>query len=530
MRAFFKKYGHLIVILAGILLTVGFFIILYSDFASIGTDGVAYALLGQSIAQGHGLTIYGVAHTVFSPLLPVVIALIFLVSHSLEFATVGSSFIAGLISIPLFYLLCRKIASSTVALIGLIFFVFDSNFIFSYLGPSPQILVMLLSIILFLILLGFIKPPSKNIYFWIFRALGVGVLCGLMYLARPEYFFFIIPVIIALLLIMPRAVRMRWRIFAAIICLLGFIIVSTPYLFFLHRHTGGWTFTGRSSAIGLFVTGQLDENVQGDNFLEPSTSQSVDSGGVIGSLFRHPATAAKKLFKGLRDAQRNFSQVLGLLIIGLVALGIRDFILKRKFKELLIIVIFLTPLIAVAIGQGGTANYLVQFYFIFLILAAVGSVSLLEDINRILNLSKTLRIVLGIVLIGGTAASLFITVPQNILFTPPDSLRKEFKQMGVWIRENHPEAKDQPMLTRKPATAFYAGAQFVDLPLKKSIRELIDFMRSKKIKYLTIDQRYVLTESPQLADLIDPSKTPRDLELIHSIDYLGHGIYFYRLR
>lgn len=496
-------------------LTLGIVALLYDTFFSIGTDGVIYALLAQSIAKAGSLSLYGVAHTVFSPLQPITTAIVYLFLGNLEKAAFVQNLAFGLASIALFYILLRKLSGIKIATIGLILFTLNGHFIFSYLSPTPQTIITFLGIVLFLSLLS---KDGKHIFI-------SGLITALMYLARPEYFFLPIPVIIFFWLSGRPGLKIFLR--RIIIYLIGFILVASPYLIFLHQTSGTWTFTGRSSATGLYLSNELNvgtEEVQGDNFIEPATKEG-QSESLIKSLAQNPGPAAKKIFKGLRDSERNMSRVFGFLGLGFFALGIRRYILDHRFKELAISAVLISPILAIALGQGGTTNYLIQFFFIIILYAAIGIVSLSEDIKSAFNhRSQLVLIVLTII----TTFMLFLPVPQNYLFTPRENISKEYKLMGLWLKENLPETRDQILLSRKPETSFYAEARFRLIPKDLSEREISDYMKTNNIRYLVADSRHFKKEYTQLLPMVSDSKS-NYFTLIHKIDYLGNIIAIYQL-
>lgn len=101
--------------------------------------------------------------------------------------------------------------------------------------------------------------------------------------------------------------------------------------------------------------------------------------------------------------------------------------------------------------------------------------------------------------------------------------------MGLWIKNNFPEAKDQILLSRKPETSFYAEVRFELIPKNLGVSGLVDFMQAHHITYLVVDERHFKKEYIQLMALLDPKSSPKELKYIHSIDYLGNKILLYKL-
>src|SRR3989344_3599508 len=342
MKHSLKNYRSILLTIAVLLCTMGSALavvwLLWNTFSDIGTDGTVYALMGQSIAQGEGLSVYGQPHTVFSPLLPILIAPMYWIFSSAERAAFAANIIVVLLTLPLFFTLLKKIHSSKVAVIGTLVYAASGGDIFSFLTPPPQAVVIPLSIVLFLLLYTFSGWKS---------ALAIGAVCALMYLARPEYFF--IPIPVALYFLFTRRKRL------ILFMLIGFFALAMPYLVFLHQNLGYWTFSVRTNAIGLHIIGKFDKDsagVQQTNFVVEGTEEG-EAQGLARSIAQHPVSIAKKLFKGLRDSERNTTRVFGFLGIGLFAIGIRQYVLQRRWRALGAALVIVSPIAAIALGQGG---------------------------------------------------------------------------------------------------------------------------------------------------------------------------------
>ena len=234
---------------------------------------------------------------------------------------------------------------------------------------------------------------------------------------------------------------------------MGFVAISLPYIIFLHSNLDSWTYSGRTSGTVLLLSGQFfDENSTGDFFLDPKINDKNDQSS-IKSLVVNAGSIAKRLFKGLRDSERNMVHSFGFIGISLFGIGIFRFLADKKFKELWICLIILSPILAVALAQGGSGNYLIQFYFLIILFCAIGASWLINELLRSYNLTQNGKKILVIIILGLASLHIFIQVPQNYLFTPRENLPREYELIGIWIKHNIPEINTQTILSRKPATA-----------------------------------------------------------------------------
>jgi hypothetical protein len=84
------------------------------------------------------------------------------------------------------------------------------------------------------------------------------------------------------------------------------------------------------------------------------------------------------------------------------------------------------------------------------------------------------------------------------------------------------------VMSRYPAIAFAAGARWTPTPVA-SWEEVAAYARRKGADFLAIDE-YEAKLRPQLAFLLDSSRTPAELEQIGTVD-AGQGIVVvYRFR
>ncbi len=220
--------------LAGLLLSLAF----CARTEGTTNDGFEYMTGGMTLWSGHGYrTTMGQDDVIFPPGYPILIGALWRVLHDPILAGRLVSLGASLLAILLVYLLTSKVSPGRPALIA--------AWLFALLPVRVMASGMVWSESLFVAL------ALGGVLAWIAAeerprcAVGSGALLGAAYLTRPEGL-----VILAVGAVARLAGGIRraatWRQLALL--LVGFTIVSSPYLLYLRTHTGAWRLTGKMEA------------------------------------------------------------------------------------------------------------------------------------------------------------------------------------------------------------------------------------------------------------------------------------------
>ncbi len=523
-----KNYGlHMIAVFLAALVCL---IFIYQRFAFIGTDGSFYALLGKNIAEGRGLSIFGVPHTIFSPFLPLSIAFFYFFLENIDLAAHVAVMFFALASIPLLYFVLRRMFNSLTAILATLFFAANGYF----LWPAAVTVTSQIVAGFFAILISFLfwyagesLEKFKGARWQIPLFLGMSI--GAAYLARPEYLilFFLAPCY--LFLYRRKTHSFKYIAFQVFFLIIGFLMLATPYLLFLEKNLGHFAFTGRTNE-AVMITTSLDYESVGVSGGRTSIIVPPDlQGGVLHEIFVHNGIFFKHVFKGLLETEQSFLRMFGLIGIILFAYGLRALIISQKWRILSVFGAVLLPVFAIAIFQGGSPNYLVQFIFIFAIFMAIGLIAFTREVENVLQLRDSYRKLFFIIFIFGATSYFFFLVIQLALFLPPDYSEKEFKLMGTWMATNLNNAENSTLFARKPDVAFYAGTKWEDVPQAKDVNTLVDLMRDRRIRYISVDDRYFALRRPELAPLLDPLKAPPALHMLHKVEWEGHVVLLYEL-
>jgi len=507
---------------------------IYRKISYIGTDGAVYATLGKNIAEGKGLTLYGIPHTIFSPLLPYFIALFYLVFKNIELSAHLATVFFGLASLPLFYVLTKELTSQKIAYIALSLYAASGYLLINYAYvPSAQISAALLAILTFLALfkISHLKEElSRADWFWLFVS---GLAIGLSYLARPEYIALIIPVLIYIFFIYRKQFSLK-KIFAILmIMLIGFLLAALPYLIFLKSTLGYWTISGRGSEMLLINSGQKTDIIQ-NNIIPTANSTMLEPAKIEGSslaiFFGNFKHFIEEYIKSLLDLQIGLMNLWGFIGMFFLALGIREFILRKRWRELWIFIISASPLLAVALRMAEIKqSYLAQFFYLFISLIAVGVWLFAVELKALLNLSnfkfKMLLSFFVFILCFWLISPLLI----QYIFEPEYNNPREFKIMGLWAKENLSGMANETVLARKPDVSFYSDAKWQRIFAGVDTSNVVSLMKENNYKYLAIDNRFMPEDRPGLVPLLDVKNAPVELKFIKETDFYQYKVLLYSL-
>jgi 4-amino-4-deoxy-L-arabinose transferase-like glycosyltransferase len=522
------------IIFLGLLILVSILVVvwIYPDFSSVGTDGAINALIGKNIVEGQGFSLFGEPHLIFPPLLPILIAFFFRLTSNLELSAHLSVISFALLSIPLFYLLVRELFSEKVAAISTAFLGFNGTIVWSYSTfVNPGILVASFLLASILILL----KTDKNIEAGKLDKIGLaffilGVFIGLAYLARPE-FFFLFPIL--MFFNYYRIFQWGKLILILSMFLAGFLIVSLPYICFLHNNLGYWTISGKTNGLALLFTEVKNseelERPVGDKLLTAIISPPPVNQKIAELIWSNKFFFLKSYFKNLNNIQRYTARTFGILMLFL-GLGLREFIIRRRLRELTIILLFLTPVLVAAFGVGDPAYYTTHFYPLLIIFVGLGVSSFHSEVSSLFKLNRFRSRMLLNILMAALISYSFFPVIQGYFFLPENYKPEEFKFLGTWMASNISGIENEIILARKPDVSFYSGAKWQIIPYVETYEELIRLMKVNRIKYLVADDRYFKETRPQFKELLNPLKAPKNFELIKSVDYKDMHAYLYKLK
>jgi 4-amino-4-deoxy-L-arabinose transferase-like glycosyltransferase len=511
MRAFIKQ--HVLIILLSAVFSL-LAVLISGKFGYLGTDAVFYALMAESVARGDYLQVYGFAHVVYSPFLSILAAPIVFVGITTEVALHAVVILSSLGMMWLTYILGCMHSDKKVGILSAFFLVATGVFTWSSaVVIIPQFTAGLFALIALLLLICAVQTISLSRRLYLLLLSGVSLGCA--YLTRPEYFF----LIVCTLLFVWWSYRMK-SLF--VIHLLGFILVASPYLLYLYIQTGELTISGRVAELSVIVSTPDYEDV--DTSIGSTaaiiTPPSIGMSGFQYVTQRLPQFA-KRTADNILNTERTITSMFGIFGIFFFVFGAWISFCKDRVIFLLCL-IFLTPLLLVAIAQGGSPHYIVQFLPLFALWIALG---LQKSIHCLTQEVAMFRIFAKPILVSFTLCfGLYLSIPliQNVLFLPDDYRQEEYRLMGEWMHRTLPDMATTVVLSRKPEPTYYAQSLWQVIPSGLSVFDLHMYMRDSKIEYLLIDSRSISVTRPELESLV--SGDPEQFDVVHEIQHHGSVI------
>lgn len=487
----------------------------------VGTDEVIYLALGQSLWQGHGLTLEDRPVTMCPPLLPIVAGVFSLFTEDLEKGTNFTYwFFGGLLVLPYFFF-ARRMYGAKVARLACFFLVFYPGLLLAfYWGSMTEHLYTFLLVSAFLFCLRAVDRGSPADFAW------AGGLLALVYLTRSEGILFF-PVLFAwtaarTLRGTPDRRRALARLAVMVVC---FAVVSAPYPLFLKKHSGKLSISGKTKLILLAGAMDLRErerllgklNEEGTDFF--NYEDLVRDKTVLGMILENP----KVLVGGSLLQIRNFFvtlfswKVFPAFLLPFVILGLfrRAWDRERLGKEVFLVTVCLPFLVFLTFQIW--PRYLLPMTPVLLLWAARGVVELedwIEASARKIRANRTQRrprawffvprVLAAILLLG-------ILVAKPVKARMLDQMPVEYRTAGLWMKENLPP--QAIILARKPEVAYYAQRRMRPLP-NEELPRILRYAQAQKAQYMVVDEAFISTR-PQLAGLLGSEELPPPLERIY---------------
>ncbi len=464
---------------------------------TIGIDGTYYTKLGENLISGKGyVDIEGITNIILPPLYPILIG------------------IGSLLVIPT-YFLCKKFYHEKTAYVAALFIAVYP--VLSYISGIVYSESTYLFFLTLGMLFGWLALDKKKYYLYFI----CGLIFGLSYLTRAEGFVYLGVII---LFSLPK-IKRNW--FNILSLLIGFLLIASPYLLFLHKETGNWMISGQSNPDFLIKGATIigAEDVSKYEKAYESVYYGAPKGKIqsfLGYVLSNPKSFISNYIKNVYHTfTYNIPLLFPIFFLLFVGLGLfkTPWSTVRLKKELFLICFFLIPLIIYPITITSPRMF-VSLTIILLIWAAKGCIELESWSNKLRNIAIIFVIVLC--LLGNAAAGLGAINISDTNFSNEKTELIEYKQAGLWLKEN---AEPTPIImARKVRIAFYANGLYVRLPytdyegiLKKACKSKVD--------YLIIDKASTEKLRPNLIFLLNERNTPDNLKFIHKI---GDEIFIYK--
>jgi hypothetical protein len=244
--------GTVVAALTGLALALRFYLSLLSY--CISGDGVAYLVIAKRIAAGD----YAQAlASVFPPLYPALIVAVHAIVPSWELAAdLISAIFGGLTVIPIFYLFREMLDRRDLAIVAAALTAIDPELV-GY-SASVRTEAGYICLLAFAVWMALIAIRSARIR-W---ALTSGAITGVAYIYRTEAvgFALFVPVFVVLGAFIWRRWRLGWALEAALAFGAAYLIVASPYVWYLSQSAGHLAFSREFRAAVMYGMGDVTGN------------------------------------------------------------------------------------------------------------------------------------------------------------------------------------------------------------------------------------------------------------------------------
>ena len=514
---FMKDYRTpLILSLAGLIVRL-FYYFLYAKDEVIGKDASTYIKLARHLAEGDFAAGFD---TFWTPFYPFLLAGIGVFTNSLLLPTIIISIATGTLAVTATYYLVKQSYGQREAIIAAVIAIFYPHLLtatFTY--GTENIYLLLLIFALITGWNGLTKNPLINFFV-------TGVLIGCAYLTRPEafgYLLFFIPIIF-LKNLKEQGLFARNSVKNVAVLMLGFALLATPYLIYIHSATGTWSISPKFKA---HIGGTQFSGLKFDkNFNPLENPQARPTGNPVIVLIKATLGNLQITHKALPT----FFPPFLLIFVGLGLFRVRWNGSRFRREMYLLYFCSLTTICYLL-----TIIEVRYFYVLLPILfgwIACGIIALEDWLRDSLQNSAFRKIFANKHIFSVLCLTFMViyTLPLNSFMRSNDGAwqfsQYELRNAGLWLKEN---AKKSPVVMstdfRPP---FYAEGKFVPL-YSDNINEVLAEAAEKQVDFLVIDERNI-KEIPQLSNLLNEPQNSPQLEAVYQTEeYPGYKIVIYRV-
>lgn len=508
----------------------------------IDFDGAYYAMLGTNLFSGNGYTeAEGIYQWYYPPLYPVQIGLVCLLINDSEISAELVSMFYGILLIIVMFYLGKKLYDRRIAIISTVLCILYVPYISFSSSATTEMPFIFLSVLGMLLAY---KALNTGQLLWYFVC---GVLLSLIYLTKPAGIQYLFSFFLVFAMI-PFLRKKKWItiIRSLVVFLVGFMILSMPYIIFLRGHFGYWTPSGlvtrnmqRSILINQGKNKNQDYQLTEDGLhLKFITTKDHigDRISLVDVMCDNPTEFIINVLKNFKKEALGLIRELPfhLLTIIFIVLGFFYYRNGPKIHQNdILISFFLLPLILYPLVSVETTRWLYPLMPIFFIWCARGIISIDQhffcksprvsngnSLKSLLSGKYPICIIILFFMLLGMGWKLNKGV-KNLVYYP-----NEHKTMGYWIRDNLPD--DSIIMSASPHVSFYSGARLFITPWG-TVPEILRYGRYHQVDYLIIDELFSLDTRPLLKELLAEKEYHNGLELIHKItDTNGRKILAYR--
>lgn len=503
-------------------------------------DEPDYLILGRNLFTGQGYTVSGRPELHYAPLFPVVTGLLYPLTGDMKLNSDICFIVFGTLTLLPVYWLAKRLFGLRVGLMCITFLCFFPALTAAVLSWGT----MLEPLYLFLLYgaLCAVWSAWERQSLWAY--LAAGALFGLAYLTKPEALVYVgLMFFLLLLAALWRRRLFAWRTVLALLTgVLAFVVVISPYIAFLYRHTGHFMVTGKLGVTYVAGQGAVDHDPSlydralsrldeaGEEIIWFSTDRfkydildyiKADPRGFVRRLWRNMNT-----LEGILFARQVFPFYL-LIVLSLGWFG-QAWSKERAIKELFLVAMVLPVFIFLPFHIE--LRYFAPMLPILLLWLAKGIDALANWLQRTwVNLHpSTIASSRMVPWFSALACTLvvfyFLVLLPQVVHDGLAGMNPSRREAGLWLKANSPP--DALIMSRDTEVPFYAERRWAATPHEDYLR-FIAYVRKRGARYLVVDEREITVIRPQLRLLLNEEAPPSGLRHVYTaLDPRGKTIVY----
>jgi 4-amino-4-deoxy-L-arabinose transferase-like glycosyltransferase len=498
----------------------------------IQLDETAYARMAENLASGAGpLAIMDVpreiARVFFSPLFPLFISGVAAILHDYVLSGYVVAVVFGSLMVIPTFLLGREFAGERVGIMAAAMMAVFPIFVdYSSKLYNDNVYIFFL---LFGIYFGWHLLRNRRLTCGIMA----GVSLGFAHLTNPSAVYYLVVLVGLAVLVSFR--RGKWGSMskAVSMLLLFFLLITTPYLLFMHSETGFWSFTGKNITPTIHAytaTHNLRYNTvewEKDLFGLTDDGQEVrilrldtlDDGAGPGTGTLSHLKQSAKIFvnQSYIFYSQELVQVFPLWLLPLLGLGLFARGWDRKRATGVGYLLLMMGPALVIMSMYAHSRFFMPFVPLVLIWVAEGWIKLEEWGNdtithcynggRVALWRKWTPWLVGAAVLLPLLVLLAVTVMRQ-------SYATEYREAGERLKQE--AGTGTRIMGRDSSSAYYAGGVQVILPYADYDRTT-SYARGKDVDYLIMAKWDIDSSRPELAVLMDDASWHPDWELVDRV-------------
>lgn len=493
-------------------------ILLFRNEVFIGNDGASLARLGKNLVE-NGRYAFGENYNwgiFFPPGYPLFIGLMNLFVNNLFLSGKLISLFSNTIGIFLFYLIGKEIYNKESGLFSaFVYAIHPLIFATSMLVATEALFFCFLFLSIYL----FMVSIRKNNFF-IYILLGIST--AMSYLTRPEGLFLLLLPFLSVKGCNP--LKNKKDLLRVCITFVIFILIVSPYVFFIKDSTGKFALSGKGSYLAVLLEAGIKGGIKYDK-----TVYSLDEGksqlkgfntdkqaSIIGFIVKKPFIFISRYMENSKDGINKLLKLLIPIILPLFFSFFSKDLFKKKTKMVLLLFSFLffviyLPFFILLRHVYPTVLFLILFSSVGFVHAPSVCSNLLGFYgigeNKIASfLQKNIKYIIVIICILGSLTLL-------VIFSKREIPVEHFKAANFLRNNISSEYEKLNIMHRMPWVSFYSDSRFTMLPYAH-YTDVINFAKLYNVDYIVVDER-VLNKWDSYDELINMEKYSDDVELIY---------------